>query len=283
MVLCYRVPGNEYKNWHLSNFTCFLWSQLVQSPSGVQLLATPWTAACQASRPACPQPARLLCPWNFPGKNTWVGWHLLLQAIFPTQELNLCLPHCGLIPYHLSHQRLSMISIEYDDFFAIAWRALLIVQMVKNLSATQESWVGSLRREDPLEKGMATHSSIPVWRIPWTEELDGLQPMGSQRVRHYWVTNTFTCYCLSTLILTEQEIFWRFSPFFPNQPPPTHTHTRKREQISLNKQYFLNTTYNWLIVTWYHQLLLLMMFINANCFTFTATLLNIKNISKFMF
>ena len=46
--------------------------------------------------------------------------------------------------------------------------------MVKNLSATQEMWVQSLGGEDPLEKGMATHSSILAWRISWTEELGGL-------------------------------------------------------------------------------------------------------------
>ena len=54
--------------------------------------------------------------------------------------------------------------------------------MVKNLHAMQETRVGSLGREDPLEKGMATHSSILAWRIPWTEEPDGLQPMGSQEL-----------------------------------------------------------------------------------------------------
>ena len=56
--------------------------------------------------------------------------------------------------------------------------------MVKNLPAMQETQVVSLGSEDPLEKGMATHSSILVWRIPWTEEPSGLQSMGSQRVRH---------------------------------------------------------------------------------------------------
>ena len=56
--------------------------------------------------------------------------------------------------------------------------------MVKSLSATQETRVQSLGREDPLEKEMATHSSILAWRIPWTEEAGGLQSMGSQRVRH---------------------------------------------------------------------------------------------------
>ena len=45
----------------------------------------------------------------------------------------------------------------------------LVAQIVKNLPAMQETWVGSLGQEDPLEKGMATHSSILAWRIPWTE------------------------------------------------------------------------------------------------------------------
>ena len=52
-----------------------------------------------------------------------------------------------------------------------------------------ETWVRSLGREDPLEKEMATHSSILAWRIPWTEEPGGLQSMGSQRVGHDWATS----------------------------------------------------------------------------------------------
>ena len=55
--------------------------------------------------------------------------------------------------------------------------------MVKNLLAVLETWVRSLGQEDPLEKGMATHSSILAWEIPWTEELSGLQSMGLQSVR----------------------------------------------------------------------------------------------------
>ena len=54
--------------------------------------------------------------------------------------------------------------------------------MVKNLLAMQETWVHSLGGEDPLEKGMDTHSSILAWRIPWTEEPGGLQSMEPQRV-----------------------------------------------------------------------------------------------------
>ena len=59
-----------------------------------------------------------------------------------------------------------------------------MAQMVKNLPAVQETTVRSLGWEDPLEKGMATHSSILAWRIPWTEKPGGLQSMGLQRVGH---------------------------------------------------------------------------------------------------
>ena len=57
-------------------------------------------------------------------------------------------------------------------------RASLVARMVKNLPAMQETQVGSLSGEDPLEKGMATHSSILAWRNPWTEEPGGLQSTG---------------------------------------------------------------------------------------------------------
>ena len=63
-------------------------------------------------------------------------------------------------------------------------RASLVAQTVKNLPAMQETWIESLGWEDPLEKGMATHSNILAWRIPWTEETGKLQSMGSQKVRH---------------------------------------------------------------------------------------------------
>ena len=67
-----------------------------------------------------------------------------------------------------------------------------VAQLVKNLPAVQETWVQSLGWEGPLEKEMATHSSILAWRIPWTEEPGGLQSTGSQRVRYSWTTSTFT-------------------------------------------------------------------------------------------
>ena len=74
-------------------------------------------------------------------------------------------------------------------WFIIHW-ASLVAQMVKNLPAMWETQVWSLGQENPLEKGMDTHSSILAWRIPWTEESGELQSMGSQRVRHNWGTNT---------------------------------------------------------------------------------------------
>ena len=66
--------------------------------------------------------------------------------------------------------------------------------LVKNLSANagDAGDVGLIPELVDLEKGMATYSSILAWKIPWTEEPGGLQSMGLQRVRHDWVTNTFT-------------------------------------------------------------------------------------------
>ena len=83
---------------------------------------------------------------------------------------------------------------KYPNFWPFPFRIKfsLVAQMVKNLPAMQETWALSLIREDLLEKGMAIHSSILAWRIPWTEEPGRLQSMGSQRLRHDWVTNTHT-------------------------------------------------------------------------------------------
>ena len=64
-----------------------------------------------------------------------------------------------------------------------------MAQRLKRLPGMWETLVRSLGREDPLEKEMATHSSTLAWRIPWREEPGRLQSMGSQRVRHDWVTS----------------------------------------------------------------------------------------------
>ena len=72
--------------------------------------------------------------------------------------------------------------MHWEDIWVIPVKKIhsLVAQMVKNLPAMQETPVRSLSQEDPLEKGMASHSSILAWRMPWTEEPGGLQPMGLQ-------------------------------------------------------------------------------------------------------
>ena len=88
---------------------------------------------------------------------------------------------------------------QYTVFYIIAsfckklgreYGASMVAQMVKNLPSIQETRLWSLDHEGPLEKEMATHSSILAWRIPWTEEPGRLWSMGSQRIRHDWATNT---------------------------------------------------------------------------------------------
>ena len=64
----------------------------------------------------------------------------------------------------------------------------MVAQMVKNLPTMQEACLQSVGQEDPLKKGIAIHSSILAWRIPWAEEPGGLWTMGSQRVRYYGAT-----------------------------------------------------------------------------------------------
>ena len=65
-----------------------------------------------------------------------------------------------------------------------ASQVALVVKNLPALQETQETWVESLSWEDPLEEGMATHSSVLAWRIPWTEKPGRLQSIGSHRVRH---------------------------------------------------------------------------------------------------
>ena len=80
---------------------------------------------------------------------------------------------------------ISCVSINvkvYQNVY-LKW-ASLVAQMVKNLPAVWETWVQYLGWENPLEEGMATHSNVLAWRIPWTEELGRLQSMGPQRAGH---------------------------------------------------------------------------------------------------
>ena len=81
------------------------------------------------------------------------------------------------------HPRIHSLNNYLLGTYSVLW-ASLVAQRLKRLPPMQETWVRSLGRDDPLEREMATYSSILAWRIPWTEEPGGLQSMGSQRVGH---------------------------------------------------------------------------------------------------
>ena len=147
-----------------------------------------------------------------PGSNTGVGCHALLQGIFPTQGWNLRLLHwkvasLPLVPprkpkYHnggffFFKQKLELFALigKFQNFknnnkgnvSFFSW-SHLVAQTVKDLPAMQQTQVPSWGLEDPVEKGMATHSSIFVWRTPRTEEPHGLlQSTGLQSLT--WLNN----------------------------------------------------------------------------------------------
>ena len=141
----------------LSCFTC------------LQLFASLWTVT-----------VRLLCHCDSPGKNTGVGCHDVLQGIFLTQRSN---PHLLGLLYWWDMAYRILVPVHGNQLNKNI-RDSLVAQTVKNLPVMQETRVQSLDQEDPLEKGIANHSSILAWRIPWTEEPGGLQFRGSQRVKH---------------------------------------------------------------------------------------------------
>ena len=91
-----------------------------------------------------------------------------------------------------------------------------MAQRLKRLPVMRETWVRSLGQEDPLEKEMATHSSILAWRIPWMEEPGGLQCSGSQRVGHDWVTSLSLsgskCIHILSVAYRSVQSFWGEHP-----------------------------------------------------------------------
>ena len=94
----------------------------------------------------------------------------------------------------------------------------------------QETWVQSLGQKDALEKGMATHSRILAWEIPWTEEPGGLQSMGSQRIRHDWATHTFL-HTMYTILYTLHTVLVKVTQSCPTlcshvdcSPPRSSVH-----------------------------------------------------------
>ena len=90
-------------------------------------------------------------------------------------------------PHNFTETMVLGVAVADKDAVGSLWQASwasLVAQMVKNLPAVRENQVRSLGQEDPLEKGMAPHSSILAWRIPQTEEPGSLQFMGLQKIGH---------------------------------------------------------------------------------------------------
>ena len=108
-------------------------------------------------------------------------------AAFDNQEVVLKLIHNITSSYYIWVG--SLFWLRPNIVKALFWLCTQLAQMVKRLPTMRETWVWSLGREDPLEKEMATHSSILAWKIPWTEDPGGLQSVGLQRVGHEWVTS----------------------------------------------------------------------------------------------
>ena len=141
-----------------------------QSLSCVQLFATPWTAARQASLSITSSRSLLKL--------------MSIELMMPSNHLILC--------------RCPIKTAFFPLVFTLSYwviGASLVAQRLKHLSAIQETWVRSLGWEVPLEKEMATHSSILAWRIPWMEEPGGLQSTGLQRVGHI-ILLSYSCYTI---------------------------------------------------------------------------------------
>ena len=114
-------------------------------------------------------------------------WLREIELVLTEASQSHCKKTGGQLWTHIS-------GIQSQFFLIFTWKfwPSLVAQMIKNPPTMQETQVPSLGWEDPLEEGMATHSSILAWRIPWTEEPGGLQSMGSQRVGHNWATKHST-------------------------------------------------------------------------------------------
>ena len=125
-----------------------------------------------------------------------------------------CLLHCSVT---MVDKLVSLPKVTQGEYYLFSGvnRISLVAQTVKCLPKMWETWVRSLSREDPLEKEIATHSSIHAWKIPWTEEPLGLQSMGSQRVRQDQATSlslsavmtTTVCMCYTWLEGTQGMFF----------------------------------------------------------------------------
>ena len=174
----------------LQDATFFLIVAL-QSLSRVQLSATLYTATRQASL-SCTISQSLLKLMSIES----VMHPTISSSASPSPPAFNLSQYQGLFQWVISSHQVAKYwnfsinpSNEYSRLISFRIWASLVAQRVKHLPAVLETWIRSLGWEDPLEKEMATHSSILAWRIPWTEEPGRLQSIVLQRVRHDWATS----------------------------------------------------------------------------------------------
>ena len=124
-------------------------------------------------RPHGLQPTRLLRPWDFPGKNTGVGCHCLLQEIFPTQGLNPSLLLCRQMLYHLSHQGNTILDLKILKFKILSQYIVLLVYLNIHNSFTgfHKLLLPSLRSE------VNSLSCVQLFATPWTVAYEATQSM----------------------------------------------------------------------------------------------------------
>ena len=185
-------------------------------------------------------PARLLCPWDFPDKNTEMDCYFLHQGIFHTQGSNpLSCISCisRQVLYKLSHWQVKMLGSHVD------FRASPLAQLVKNPPAMQEAPVRFLGWEDSLEKGEAPHPSILAWRPPWTT-VHGITESWTG-----WVTFTLLWIWVPIVVVQLLSHAWLFATLWteptrllhPRDPPGKNTAAGCHLLLHLVPQSPLNT------------------------------------------
>ena len=189
-------------------------------------------------------PARLLCPWDSPGKNTGVGCHVLLQGIFPTQGSNPGLPHNRQILNRLNHQGrwriLEWVTYSFSKGFPDPG-----IKLEKNLPAIHETWVWAFGQEDSLEKGMATHSIFLPAEFYGQRILVGYGCKESDTTKQQmlslsWliyvvVQQKLTQYC-KAIILQLKDTFNIYRYKYTHTHTHTHTHTSQSFHANVTSQ-----------------------------------------------
>ena len=148
--------------------------------------------------------------WKQKGTNQWIFRYKTHVSLESNYKTNLIVWYLSIYLYVIYRYIWDIyIYIPYISryIYIYIW-ASPVAQMVKNVHEMQETWIWSLGWDDPLEKGMETHSNFLAWRIPWTEDPGGLQSVGLQRVGHKLVAHLCS---FAQCLITPNIIFYNES------------------------------------------------------------------------